>query len=55
MKALFSKLTGSLVQFEHATVVVLGAEYVLTHVASLIVVGSTCVLFIVFHLFLREP
>lgn len=54
MKRLLNGTGSLLFQFEHATVVVVGVEYVVRNCASLSIIGSTLVLLALFHVILRR-
>ena len=53
MRRLLEGTVPWLAHFEHATVIVLGAEYVIAHIASLTITISTVVVLAIFHGALR--
>lgn len=53
MKKFFAHLTKSvpvLAHFEHATVIVVGSEWLLAHLSSIVMIVATLVIFIVFQI-----
>lgn len=50
MKNLLSRTVPLLAHFEHATVIVVGAEYVAAHMANVVLLVATVVVFLVFQL-----
>lgn len=50
MKGFLTKTIPLLAHFEHATVVVVGGEYVIAHFANVVVLLATVVVFVIFHL-----